>query len=56
MKKQSRSNTAQEEVHQVMPKKDARKLTGTPTARKAATPPGAAKGDDDRMNQPAKRS
>lgn len=55
-KSTSRSETAQEEVHQVMPKKEARKLAVTPTTRKPATPGGAAKGDDDLMSQPVKRS
>ncbi len=49
--------TAQEAVHQVMTKKAARTLSIPAThTRKPSTPEGAAKGDDDLMSQPVKRS
>ena len=52
--------TAQESVHQVMPKEEAAELTErspTPPAPREAphSAAGAAKGDDDIMSQPPKR-
>jgi hypothetical protein len=53
-RKQNPKETAQEAVHQVMPK-DAVKAPSTATD--AVNPPlRAAKGDDDLMSQPVKRS
>lgn len=54
--KQDPKDTAQEAVHQVMPKQAANDLVATAAGKLAETAPQAAKGDDDLMSQPAKAS
>lgn len=54
--KQDPKDTAQEAVHQVMPKQAANDLVATAAARRSEAPLQAAKGDDDLMSQPAKTS
>lgn len=49
--------TAQEAIHQVMSKADAQIIKAKAARKQAASPPmKAAKGDDDLMSQPQKKS
>lgn len=56
-KKPDPKETAQEGIHQVMSKADAQAVKAKAASKQAATPPmKAAKGDDDLMSAPQKKS
>lgn len=57
MKKGDPKETAQEAIHQVMTKTNAKVVKAEAAAKQADKPPmKAAKGDDDLMSQPQKKS